>query len=68
MVLNMLVVKLLNEDGLCLKEVEEKNPNLENVLHVVMLNVDVKNVDANVVKKEVIKDLLKSPCVKKVDF
>jgi hypothetical protein len=30
----MLDVKLLKKDGLCLKEVEERDPNLENVLNV----------------------------------
>jgi hypothetical protein len=64
----MLDVKLLKKDGLCLKEVEEKDPNLENVLHVVLLIVDVKIVDAFVVEKDTIKYLLKSPCVKKADF
>jgi hypothetical protein len=59
---------LLNEDGLCLKEVEEKDPNLENVLHVVLLIADVKIVNVSVVEKDAIKDLLKNPCAKKVDF
>jgi hypothetical protein len=30
----MLDVKLLKKDGLCLKEVEERDPNLENALDV----------------------------------
>jgi hypothetical protein len=64
----MLVVKLLKEDGLCLKEVEERDPNLEHVLDVDMLTVDVKIVDVCVVEKDVRKDVVISPCAKKVAF
>jgi hypothetical protein len=68
MVLNMLVAKLRNEDGLCLKVVEERDINIENVLRADMLIVDAKIVDVHVVEKDVKKEVPKSPCAKKVAF